>query len=76
MHDASVPKGELRITVIATGFQDNIMPATIRVRGRSLTSTLNQNRHASMLNSNNSNGRFRRLELLKPSYLRRKLEDK
>ncbi len=76
MHDPTLPKGELRITVIATGFQDNIMPATIRVRGRSLTSALHQNRHSLMANATPSNVRFRRLELLKPSYLRRKMEDK
>lgn len=76
MHDASIPKGELRITVIATGFQDSIMPTPMKLRGRTLATSITQNRMSSLKTASMLNGRFRRLELLKPSYLRRKMEDK
>lgn len=76
MHDASIPKGELRITVIATGFQDNIMSTPMKLRGRTLATSITQNRMSSLKTASMLNVRFRRLELLKPSYLRRKMEDK
>ncbi len=76
MHDSSVPKGELKIIVIATGFQENVMVSPMRFRGRTLASSVNQNRITALKNNATSDGRFRRLELLKPAYLRRKMEDK
>lgn len=76
MHDVSIPKGELRITVIATGFQDSIMSTPMKLRGRTLATSITQNRMSSLKTASMLNGRFRRLELLKPSYLRRKMEDK
>ncbi len=76
MHDASIPKGELRITVIATGFQDSIMSTPMKLRGRTLATSITQNRMSSLKTASMLNVRFRRLELLKPSYLRRKMEDK
>lgn len=76
MHDATVPKGELKITVIATGFQGNAMPTPMRLKSRGFTSSFNHTSHASLKTSSLLNGRIRRLELLRPSYMRRKMEDK
>lgn len=75
MHDSSLPSGELKITVIATGFQGGLMPNTIRLRRRHIPSSLNSNTN-SVRNSSASNLTARRLELLRPAYLRRKVEEK
>jgi len=74
MHDASIPKGELQITLIATGFQGNVLSNTARFKGKSFTSSFNN-----MPSSQRSvalSGRFRHLAMLRPSYMRRKMEDK
>lgn len=74
MHDASIPKGELEITVIATGFQGNVLSNTARFKARSFSSSFNS--VPASLKSSALNGRIRRLEMLRPSYMRRKMEDK
>jgi cell division protein FtsZ len=76
MHDATIPKGELKITVIATGFQGNIAPVTMRFKAKTFTSSLNSALNSSLKVSSVSNGRFKRLEMLRPSYMRRKMEDR
>ena len=76
MHDANIPKGELKITVIATGFQGNPMSSTMRLNNRSFVSSFNHNTHSSLKATSALNGRLRRLEMLRPSYMRRKMEDK
>ncbi|MBQ4493966.1 MAG: cell division protein FtsZ [Elusimicrobiaceae bacterium] len=74
MHDASIPKGELEITVIATGFQGNMLSNTARFKARNYASAFSS--VPSSLRSSSLNGRIRRLEMLRPSYMRRKMEDK
>lgn len=76
MHDASVPKGELKITVIATGFQDNILSSTVRLKTRPLGSNLNASLSNRLKPTTLSTARARRLELLRPAYIRRRMEEK
>ena len=78
MYDSTIPKGELKITVIATGFQGNTNPAsTIRLKGRSLTPTFNHSAFSSPRTNSLSSEKVSRMDfLLRPSYIRRKMEDK
>lgn len=76
MHDANVPKGELKIIVIATGFQDNILSNTARLKTRSFGTSLNASLSSRLRPSSLSTARARRLELLRPAYIRRRMEEK